>query len=196
MPTAKPSDPIRDIRHIRAIKDMLRAKQRRREYLYFTIAINSGLRVGDMLTLTVDSLWDAGDTPRKEFEMHTQKTGAFIVSQINRPIRDAMAFATEIGATNSVSLYDPDALLFPVTRQSVGRWLKAWCHSIGLDEGNYSAHTTRKTCAYQMWAKHNKTFEALLIVSKALGHKSVGQTQDYLGINRQTIKKWQDDLEL
>jgi integrase len=95
-----------------------------------------------------------------------------------------------------ISLYDSDALLFSVFRQSVGRWLKQCTHRVGLDEVNFSAHTTRKTCAYQMWAKHNKTFEALLIVSKALGHKSVGQTQGYLGINRQTIKKWQDDLEL
>jgi integrase len=196
MTTPKPADPIRDIRDIRAIKDYLKSHQLRREYLYFVVAVNSGLRVGDLLTLTVDSLWDTGDKPRKKFVMHTQKTGAFIVSQINRSVVEAMEFAAEQGAKNSVSLFDPDALLFPVTRQTVRNWLKAWCHVAGLDEGNYSAHTTRKTCAYMMWSKHNKTFEALLVVSKALGHKSVGQTQDYLGINRQTIKKWQDDLEL
>jgi integrase len=160
------------------------------------VAINSGLRVGDMLTLTVNDLWDANDKPRKSFAKHTAKTGAFIVSSINRPIREAMQFATEQGAKNSISLFDPDSPLFPVSRQTVSNWLKSWTHAIGLDEGQYSAHTTRKTCAYMMWSKHNKTFEALLVVSKALGHKSVGQTQDYLGINRTTIKKWQDDLEL
>lgn len=196
MPTPKPADPIRDIRQIRSIKDYLKAKNKRREYLYFVVAINSGLRVGDMLTLTVDSLWDAGDSPRKEFHLHTQKTGAFIVSSINKSIREAMEYASEQGAKNSVSLFDPDAPLFPVSRQTISSWLKSWTHAIGIDEGQFSAHTTRKTCAYMMWSKHNKTFEALLIVSKALGHKNVGQTQDYLGINRQTIKKWQDDLEL
>lgn len=67
---------------------------------------------------------------------------------------------------------------------------------MGIDQGNYSAHTTRKTCAYQLWAKQGKTLEALMVVSKALGHKSVTQTQDYLGINRETISEWQGELNL
>lgn len=191
MPIAKPADPIRDLRHIRAIKAMLKADERRLELLYFTVAVNSGLRVGDMLKLTVDDLWTTGGKPRKEFAKHTQKTGAFVITQINPSIEEAMRFAGK-----ALPLHDPEALLFPVTRQTVSNWLKRWCKAVGIDQGSYSAHTTRKTCAYQLWAKQGKTFEALLVVSKALGHQSVTTTMDYLGINRETIAEWQGELNL
>lgn len=191
MPIPKPSDPIRSIRAIKGIKNMLKANDKRLEYLYFTVAINSGLRPGDLLKLTIDDLWDEDGKPRKEFAKHTQKTGAFIVTQINAAIQEAMRFSAR-----AVPLHDPDALLFPVTRQTARNWIRRWCHEVGIEQGNYSAHSTRKTCAYQLWAKQGKTFEGLMVVSKALGHQSVAQTQDYLGINRKTIAKWQGELNL
>lgn len=191
MPIPIPADPIRDVRHIRQIKNLLKAADKRVEFLYFTISVNSGLRVGDMLSLTVDDLWDAGSIPRKEFAKHTEKTGAFIITQINRTIGEAMRFAAPV-----LPLHDPDALLFPITRQTVSNWVKRWCHEVGIDQGNYSAHTTRKTCAYQLWAKQGKTFEALLVVSKALGHKNVDDTITYLGISREMIQEWQGELNL
>ena len=57
---------------------------------------------------------------------------------------------------------------------------KRWCHDVGLDEGNYSAHSLRKTFAYQLWVEQGKTDEGLIIVSKALGHKNTGTTMDHL----------------
>jgi len=42
----------------------------------------------------------------------------------------------------------------------------------------------------------NKAFEALAIVSKALGHQNTGTTMDSLGIRRKQIAKWQIKLNL
>lgn len=191
MPIPTSADPIRDLRYIRDIKSALKAHDRCLQYLYFTVAINSGLRVGDMLQLRVHDLWTLFGKPRKEFSKRTQKTGAFVITQINPSIQEAMRFAAKV-----LPLYDPKALLFPVSRQTVSNWLKSWCREAGMDQGHYSAHTTRKTCAYQLWARQGKTFEALMVVSKALGHHSVTQTEDYLGISRETIAEWQGELNL
>ncbi len=89
-----------------------------------------------------------------------------------------------------------DAPLFPMHRRTASRWVKAWCHAVGIDRGTYSAHSLRKTFAYQHWLEQGKTDEALVIVSKALGHKNTGTTMDYLGIRRQRIREWQMELSL
>jgi integrase len=188
---SKPTDPIRSIRHIRSIKNMLKAKGKHLQYLYFVVAINSGLRPSDLLELSVDDLWDEDGKSREEFTQHTKKTGAFIVTQINQSIKEAMKFAAP-----AIQFYDPDASLFPITRHTARNWIKSWCNEVGIEKGNYSAHSTRKTCAFHLWAIQGKTFEALMVVSKALGHQSVSQTQDYLGINREKVADWQGNLNL
>lgn len=120
-PIAKPADSIRDVRHIRGIKHLLKARDQRLEYLYFTVAMNSGLRVGDMLRLRVDDLWDAGNQPRPEFMQHPEKTGAFVITRINKSIQEAMRFAAP-----AFPLHEPEVKLFPMTRQTVSNWLGRW----------------------------------------------------------------------
>lgn len=95
-----------------------------------------------------------------------------------------------------VPTYEPDAPQFAVSRQQATRWVKRWCHDVGIDRGNYSAHSLRKIFAYQLWSLRGRTFEALVVVSKALGHKSMGTTLDYLGVRREQIAEWQSNLNL
>ena len=125
------------------------------------------------------------------FSSCAQKTGSLAITQINAAILEAMCFAAPV-----VPLHDLDAPLFPVHRRTASRWVKRWCHQVGIDRGTYSAHSLRKTFAYQHWLERDKTDEALVIVSKALGHKSTGTTMDYLGIRRQQIREWQMELSL
>lgn len=191
MPIPKPADPIRDRRHIRAIKALLKADDKHLPYLLFTVAINSGLRVSDLLQLHIGDLWTEEGTPRSQFSTRAQKTGSLAVTQINQAIKDAMNSAAQ-----DISVQDSDALLFPMTRKTVSQWVKQWCHQVGIDHGHYSAHSLRKTFAYHLWGEQGKTFEALVIVSKALGHQSTGTTMDYLGIRREQIAKWQTKLNL
>jgi integrase len=170
---------------------MLKSDEKYLEYLFFTLGINSGLRTGDILSLQVGDLWQLEAIPRKEFSTRAQKTGSLAITQINQAIFEAMAVSE-----NAVKLHDLDAPLFPVSRMTASRWVKRWCKDVGLDTGNYSAHSLRKTFAYQHWLEQGRTNEALVVVSKALGHKSTGTTMDYLGIRRQQIAKWQIELNL
>jgi len=192
-----PCDPIKDRRHIRAIKDMLKAKEERVKYLFFTVGINAGFRVSDLCNLVVSDLWDEDGEPRREFSKRAQKNNALIVTQINKAITEAMDYASQV-----LPMHDLDAPVFPgrngkpVHRATAWRWLSGWCHAVGLDKGNYGSHTLRKTFCYQMWCEHGKSFEALLIVCRALGHKNTEQTMDYLGIRRQQIAKLQSRMNL
>jgi len=193
MPIPNPADPIRDRRHISSIKNNLKATNKAREYLLFTLAINSGLRVGDLLSLKIRDLWTLEGKPRKQFSTRAQKTGSLAITQINNAIQEAMQFAVE---QRAVPIHELDAPVFSVSRQMVSRWVKKWCNAVGMDRGNFSAHSLRKTFAYQLWLEQGKSDEALVVVSKALGHKSTGTTMDYLGIRREQIAKWQTKLNL
>lgn len=190
-PIPKPADPIRDRRHIKAIKAMLKAEEKRLKHLFFTVGINSGLRVSDLLDLRVGDLWTPEGDHRTEFSTRAQKTGSLAITQINQAVREAMTVAEP-----DVPTYDPDAVLFDVSRQMASRWVKQWAHQVGIDRGTYSGHSLRKTFAYQLWLEQGKTDEALVIVSKALGHQSTGVTMDYLGIRREQIAHWQTKLNL
>jgi len=191
MPGQNPTDPIRDIRAIRNIKNMLKLERKPVEYLFFVTGINSGLRTSDHRTLTVGSLWDVDGSPHKSFDLRTKKTGAYTSTPINASIKEAMSFAH-----HALPLHDLDAPLFPITRQTASRWVKKWCKAAGLDEGVYASHSLRKTFGYQLWVQNGKSFDALIHVSEALGHKDVATTLTYLGIRRQDVAKMQRALNL
>jgi integrase len=188
----QPADPIRDLRHVRLIRDMLKGRGKREQYLLFVIGINTGLRVGDLLQLTYGDLWKGDGTPKNKIVKRTQKTGKLVKPVINQSIREAMEYAR-----GSEDVSDKlSRLLFTVHPRTVSRWVKRWCHDVGLDNGDYSSHTLRKTFGYQLWTKHGRTDEAVLIVSRALGHKDTGVTRVYLGITQDQIEEWQSDLNL
>ena len=193
-PIPNPADPIKDrrfIRFIRSIKALLKEEKSHTKYLLFTLAINSGLRVSDLLKLTIADLWTNEGRSKKKARVKTEKTGVWIEFQINEAIQEALEFYrrnNEGGEGN-----EP---VFPVTRRTVTRWVKRWCEQAGLGGSNYSAHTLRKTYAYQLWAQNGKTHEALTVVQKTLGHKTPGTTLDYLGISREQIEEMQAELNL
>jgi integrase len=191
MPIPKAADPIRDRRHIKAIKATLQSDEKPLQLLLFTLAINSGLRVGDILGLTVGHLWDVNGSPLPSFTVTMQKTEKPVRIEINDSIQHAMRLVEP-----TINRYESEAVLFPITRQTVTRWVKSWCHNAGADNGNFSAHSLRKTYAFHLWDAQGRTDEGLVYVSKSLGHKSTGMTLDYLGVNRSEIAKLQRKLNL
>jgi integrase len=190
-PIPSPADPIKDRRFIRSIKAVLKDENKQTEHLLFTVAINSGLRVSDLVTLTYGDLWNEDGKPQRKVRLKTQKTSAWIEFQVNGAMQEAMALYAKAG-----TLGEPTTRVFPVTERTVTRWVKRWCAQVGLEAGHYSAHTLRKTYAYQLWAQNGKTHEALTVVQKTLGHKSPGTTLDYLGISREQIEAMQAELNL
>jgi len=85
---------------------------------------------------------------------------------------------------------DPGEYLFQsrkgghITSQSVGRLVKTWCKAINL-EGNYGAHTLRKTWGYHQRKNHGVGFE---ILCKRYNHSSPSITMGYLGIESKEVR--------
>ena len=83
----------------------------------------------------------------------------------------------------------------PLNRKSFDRILKGIAEDLGL-EMHMSTHTLRKTfCYHQMLVSGNDS-RKLLLLQKIMGHSSVAQTLDYIGITKEEIVAAYKELNL
>ena len=173
-------EPIRNLEDIKAIKKLLANSPR--DYLLFTMGINNGLRIGDLLKLKVRDVQGvkSGDTVR----VREQKTGKDNVLVINRTTHKALQ--NYLKNKNPA----PDEPLFlsqknkgPLTVSYANRLIKSWCKQINL-RGNYGTHTLRKTFGYVQRTHYGVGYE---ILCKRYNHSSPAVTMRYLGIEDKEV---------
>ena len=157
--------PIKKKEDIQKMKDALSDKHR----LLFVVGINTGLRISDLLKLTLK------DLQGKEITLTETKTGKKRVCLINQSIKDELS--------RYLSLYEtkPDQLLFPFCRQHVWRVLNQARLDIGLHDISIGTHTFRKTFGYHMY----KNGISIQLIQKMLNHSSEKCTLIYIGIEKQ-----------
>ena len=202
------SEPIKNMEDIDRICDYLRKRRRWRDYMLFVVGINFGLRVSDLTQLRFCNLINDNLTFKDTFPVFEQKTrntrkrkkNRYIT--INRAVIDAVTLYLE--HTPDVSLSDymfrsqsPNGsnLNKPITRCSVDVMLKGLAKELNLTM-KVSTHTLRKTFAYhQMVMSHNDP-RKLALLSKMLGHSSLGVTMEYIGITGEEIEEAYRNLNL
>jgi integrase len=174
-------EPIRSLKDVKAISKILSDSPR--DLLLFTIGINNGLRVGDLLQLKVKDLVSlkAGD----RLTIRESKTNKDNVLVVNKAVHKALR--KFFGQNRQ----DPEDYLFgsnkvkgrPLKIESVNRLVKEWCRAINL-KSNYGAHTLRKTFGYIQRTVYGVGFEVL---AKRFNHSSPAVTMRYLGIEDKEV---------
>lgn len=167
-------EPIRNKRDIERMKQVLSGRDR----LLFIIGINSGLRVSDLLPLTVGDL--RGKTAITLREQKTGKAKQFrfnsaIVSAVNELLpADApaseFAFKSRKGANQ------------PISRVQAYRVLNDAAERAGVDVA-IGTHTLRKTFGYHAY----KAGVDLAVLQAIFNHSSQAVTLRYIGITQDTI---------
>ena len=136
---------------------------------------NLGLRVGDILNLTVDSF--VKDGSRYRLDIYEQKTGKYrnftVVNEIYQFVRD-YAYAHNISSK---------AKLFPITERAVLKHLKSVCSYLGLE--GVGSHSFRKGFATNIYVNNHYNIE---LVRTLLQHSSVNVTQRYIGIGSKELE--------
>ncbi|RQD63182.1 MAG: site-specific integrase [Desulfonatronovibrio sp. MSAO_Bac4] len=173
-------EPIRNLEDIKAIKQLLQNKPR--DLLLFTMGINNGLRIGDILKLKVKQV--QGLRPGETLRIREQKTDKDNILLINKAVHRALD-----DHLASAGL-EPDDYLFkskkgsgPLTVSAANRLVKSWCKTINL-RGNYGTHSLRKTFGYIQRIKYGVGFEVLC---KRFNHSSPAVTMRYLGIEDKEV---------
>ncbi|MBA7567949.1 site-specific integrase [Candidatus Atribacteria bacterium 1244-E10-H5-B2] len=186
-------DPIKQPAKILAIKQLLMADTNPRNYLLFTMGINSALRSSDLRNLKVADILDKSGDIKKYLYMRVKKTGREIKIAINEAMREALKYYLK-----KAKVYSPDQYLFkskrsdkPIDNVALFYLIKEWTKAVGLVNERYSAHSLRKTWGYQARKYHGASID---MISEKLGHRSSNVTKRYIGIDQEEINKMEEEI--
>lgn len=175
--------PITDLRDVKNIKRMLTDKPR--DKLLFTLGINSGLRVQDILNLKIGDVRYLREGDR--VAITELKTGKENVFMINKEILESIE-----EYLNTIDLEDEHYLFksrkghnSPLSRYAITKYVKIWTDMVNL-KGNYGAHTLRKTWSYHQRKTFGVSWE---LISKRLNHASPSITRRYLGVKEEEVEE-------
>ena len=175
--------PIRNTGKILEMRKFLRQKDSRYELL-FVMGINTALRIGDLLSLSIGDVTDDRGKVVKAICLKEHKTG----KQKRLPVNEALknALAAYLAAYPNRKRYAP--LFFSqkggaMSRIHAWRILKAAGEAVGLQ--NIGTHSLRKTFGYHVYKNSD---ENIGLLQKLLNHSSVKDTLQYIGIDREEME--------
>jgi site-specific recombinase XerD len=174
------AEAVRDIRDIKSISKLLKSKPR--DLLLWIMGINNGLRAMDLVKIKVAQVehLKSGDV----LNIIESKTGKDNILVINCSVYKALQrYLKECEPASSDYLFKSRKGSGHISSQSVGRMVKSWTADINLN-GQYGAHTLRKTWGYHQRVNHGAGFE---ILCKRYNHSSPAITMRYLGIENKEI---------
>lgn len=192
-------EPIRDIKKVTQIKNILRWENNIRDLLLFELWINSALRISDLLTLKVKDLFDSNLCPNDFFDIKEKKTWKVNRITITPKVKETLklyadSYPQTIQCTDYFIFFQKKT--FPLGIKAIWRkmsWLfmSKICKDVWL-KGNFGNHTLRKTWWYQ--ARMNAI--PLEIIQHKLNHSSLAVTQRYLGVTADEIMEACNKLDL
>ncbi len=169
-----------------AIKLILANQGRRRDLALFSVALDTLLRASDLLSMRVVDVQDASTSIRSSFPIRQKKTGRVIQVEMSDTTRRTL------GEWIAESGKEPDDFLFtaakatpgkpskPLSRRRYASLVKQWAALVGIsDPAKFSTHSLRRTRAAYIY-RETKNLEA---VRRVLGHRSLGATSAYLGVD-------------
>ncbi|MBA7538583.1 Tyrosine recombinase XerD [subsurface metagenome] len=179
--------PIRDKKKIRAIKGNLK-KRNPRDFLLFTMGINTGLRISDILKLKVEDVKESSGEIKEFLDLNEKKTKKPRHIYINDEVENALEYYFD-----KTRLYDLDRYLFTaqktkinkqISRVGVWKRINSWCREVGI-KGRVGTHTLRKTAGYQM----RMAGVSIELIQEVLGHKNMQVTKRYIGITNDEVTR-------
>lgn len=176
-------EPIREKKEIKKVEKIL-LSQSRRDRMLFTLGINSGLRISDILALNV------GDVREKGYiQLIEQKTGKSRRIPLNDKLRQLLNdFTQKRNYEEPLFLTVYNNRLSRVAAYSI---IKDACAEAGI-EANIGTHTMRKTFGYH----HYKKFKDVAMLQKIFNHSSPQITLRYIGIEQDQIENSYNKLIL
>lgn len=177
--------PIRNKKQIEETKAYLKENESR-DLLLFTMGINTGLRISDLLKLKVIDV-----RGKSHVEIKEQKTGkikrfpllgnlqSMIEEYIKGKLDDDYLFKSRNGSNR------------PISRVMAYNIINFACKKAGITD-NIGTHTLRKTFGYH----HYQQFHDVAILQYLLNQSSPSITLRYIGITQDNIENTLQQFEL
>lgn len=167
---------IKDRQHIELMKQALHG----RDLLLFTIGINVGLRISDLLALKV------GDLRNKEYvSIREGKTGKSRTFALNDSVKLAVESLLTDCADDDYVFKSRKGANKPISRVQAYRVLNDAVDRAGLTQvyGCFGAHSLRKTFGYFAYT----CGVDITLLMRVLNHSSARETLRYIGIEQEDV---------
>jgi integrase len=175
--------PIRDRESIEAMKNEL-LKNGYRDYLLFSLGINTGLRISDILALKVKDVKATHITiiEKKTNKSKRAKITASLKEDINKFISnmndEEHLFQSRKGDNKAI------------TRVQAYRILNKVASKLNIDE--IGTHTLRKTFAYHFYQQ----YKDIALLQELFNHSAPSVTLRYIGINQDVLDEAMSNFDL
>lgn len=183
--------PIRNLDDIEKMKRWLK-KNNERDYIMFLVGINTGLRMGDILSLKTADILSLKNKKNKHLKIVESKTR----NNKNKKPR-TISFNSIYDEVYDYAYTVDSEWLFP-SRQGDNAITVTQAYRV-LNKGAYwcdiesvGTHTLRKTYAYHMY----KSTLNVALVQGILNHSKPEVTLRYIGINDEEINNAMDNFSL
>jgi integrase len=164
-------EPIRNKKQIESLKKYLRG-QNIRDYLLFVLGINSGLRISDLLTITVKDVQE-----QDRISIREQKTGKMKDFPLSDNCKKAIHEYLKTTGITTGALFISRKGGKPITRVQAYRILNEGAKTIGITD-SIGTHTLRN-------AYINGT--DITRIQKLLNHSTPSVTLSYIGITKEEL---------
>jgi integrase len=166
--------PIRDKDQLEQMQEILKAKNLR-NYIYFMVGIYTGLRVGDIMKLTVGDFRD-----QEHLHIREQKTGKIKRLKINPRLRKAVNEYIKDRPDHEYLIKSRQGANRPLTRVRAYQILKEVGTQIGFKE--IGTHTLRKTFGYHFYRSGPLKQQSVAFLMQWYNHSSEKITLRYIGV--------------
>lgn len=163
------------------IRAALRTKGHLRDLAIFNTGIDSMLRSCDLLRLKVSDVRSETGEMLKEFQILQKKTSREVTCCLTEHTHEALRQLIE-----AEGKWQGDYLFTPadkphddhITEGMLRILVKSWARYAHLDPRRYSGHSLRRTKAAFIY-EETRNIEA---IRQLLGHRTLQQTSEYLGV--------------
>lgn len=162
------TEPIRDLAKVNEMREALTND---RDKMLFTLGINSGLRISDLVGLTVDDV-------KPMMELYEQKTGKFKRFALSQSVYEMLQ---EYASRCKHWLFPSRSGDGHITTTQAWRKIKAASIKCGLE--NIGTHSMRKTFGYHAYRKG----VPIAYLMQVFNHSSEAITMRYLGITTEEL---------
>lgn len=177
------TDPIRKKEDIIKLKKYFLTQGNMRDYAMVSVALNTSLRISDLLQLKWGDVYDFKHNVFKDYiDIIEKKTGKRNRIIINDEAEQSLMLLMDSFASVSAENYIYKSRIGenrPITRSTAFKIIKKAVDDLNL-EGIISCHSLRKTFGYQAWKMG--TPPALLM--SIYNHSSMEITKRYLSIDQ------------
>jgi site-specific recombinase XerD len=179
--------PIRDKKKIDSMKKILKSTSLR-DHCLFTLGINSGLRIGDLLKFKIADVLDERGKVKERIQLREKKTNKTrdfpLGSQSTKAIHDYLderknyLYSDPLFVSRKTIEGEPAAM----QRDQAYKVINAAARAVGISE-KIGTHTMRKTFGYHLFQKGVDVTK----IQKLLNHSAPSVTLAYIGITQDEL---------